>query len=342
MTAPFFAPLAGLQVGRSGTHTVRRAASVVSTPGGISHIRTFAKGPVGLHPVVVECNTAEEIDQLFAWHQQVLGACNPFWLPSFQRDLVPLAVIGSADTVFNIQARDYTTFEFPDSSRRTIGFVFSDTDVTRRTILNAVDNGDGTETITIDQPLLRTFTQRRDTGISFCWRVRCADDTLSFEWRAKDCGTATLQVIELRDSVFIDQWEVYSLLSDGVYSVDPSGYPVIVTAQFLGSLGHAGGYWYIERLFQLVPDATVNISGTYQISANPSPWITGLQFHSALQSTNVYATNPPSVLNADIPFSVDLALGTDGMLRLRLGRFDLEYLVGPVTVRLTSLVFAPA
>ncbi len=128
--------------------------------------------------------------------------------------------------------------------------------------------------------------------------------------------------------------------SSSVDDDDPFGIPVIVTARHAGGVIPPGQFYYLEAVFTFAPNiAALVISGTYQVNLNPSPWITGVQWQSSTGSGNSYAGNPPP-LDTDIPFSGTLNTGPSGQVTIRVGRFNIEALVGNVTVQLTSLAFS--
>lgn len=199
--ATLVTPLAALQVVNDAEQTYARKITQLSTAGGKFSVRANAVGPVGSHPVHIDLTSEEEIDDFWDWYESILGACEPFWLPTYQRDFVPLLTIGAADTTFDIQDRGYTDFEFVDTLRQQIAFVFGDGTIIKRQITAAESNGDGTETITINTELGQEFVQRRNTGICYLLYGRLSEDTIKMDWWQYNIAEVDFTFVELREEI---------------------------------------------------------------------------------------------------------------------------------------------
>lgn len=195
----FLVPLEALNIARDTSRTSSRKLTQLSTALGKFSVRPFALGPVGSHPVHMDLTSVEEIDEFWSFYDSILGACEPFWLPTFQRDFVPVGTIGAADVVFDIQDRQYTDFEFPDPCRRKLAFVFSDGTILKREITDAESNGDGTEQITINAALGQSFVQRRSNGICYLLYGRLSEDKMSMAWWTHDIAEVDFTFLELRE-----------------------------------------------------------------------------------------------------------------------------------------------
>ena len=193
-----FDPLDAVQMGGDISRGITRKVTQVAVPGGLFRAHAHAPGPVGSHPIHLELTSVEEIDAFWAWYDSVLGACQPFWMPTYQRDFVPLGTIGAADVVFAIQDRKYVDLEFPDVNRRNLGFVLSSGVILKRQITAAISNGDGTESITINASLGQSFTQRRSNGICYLLYGRLSDDAVKMDWWSHDQASVDLTMIEIR------------------------------------------------------------------------------------------------------------------------------------------------
>lgn len=187
-------PILVAEVGEQ--HTYSRKLTRLSTAGGKFSIRPHRAYPVGTHSIHLDLMSVAEIDNFWKWYETVLGACGTFWVPTFQRDLVPLAPISSSDLTFQIQDRGYTDYEFP-ANRYAIAVVRENGAIVRRQINASVRNGDGTETLTLNQPLGFSFTQGNSNGISFLLYGRMSDDKARLEWWDHDLASVDFTMVEL-------------------------------------------------------------------------------------------------------------------------------------------------
>lgn len=192
-------PLDAIQVAGDVSHGIARKLTQLSTAAGKFSVRPNAVGPVGTHPVRLELTTIEEIDDFWTWYDTILGACEPFWLPTYQRDFVPIAAVGSSDVAFSIQDRGYRDFEFPDPLRRQIAFVLADGTFLKREITDAVLAAPN-ETITINAALGQEFTQRRNNGICYLLYCRLTEDKVAMDWWDHETATVEFSVTELREA----------------------------------------------------------------------------------------------------------------------------------------------
>ncbi|MGH9781685.1 MAG: hypothetical protein ACRD33_07670 [Candidatus Acidiferrales bacterium] len=120
------------------------------------------------------------------------GRLNPFWIPTFDQDLVLAANVLSTDTAIAIQSEFYTRFFFPLEARRFIAFIPVDgTANVYRQITASVDNGNGTETLTLDSATGKAFTAG-GTMISFLTLARLASDDAEIDWMSNDLAQASL------------------------------------------------------------------------------------------------------------------------------------------------------
>lgn len=132
-----------------------------------------------------------------AFLRQRFGQLNSFWLPTFDQDLVLSSDVGSADVAISIQSEFYSRFFFPVTARRDIAFIPQDRsgNVYRR-ITAAVDNGDGTETLTLDSPTGKNF-KAAGTMISFLALGRLGSDDAEISWGSTEFAASDLEVQEV-------------------------------------------------------------------------------------------------------------------------------------------------
>lgn len=196
---PIFTPLECLHRPGSSMQKVTRMVDQLSSPAGVFSVRPHADDPLTTHALDLVFFNAEEWYAFRAFHDLVLGAFGAFWVPSYQQDLTPVGVIGAADVDIIIEDIDYTALDFPSLNRRQIAFVQPNGSFVKRSITNAVNNGDGTETITINEALGFTFQQNNANGICFLWYGRFVDDVSHMEWVNSEHGTMSIAMVELRD-----------------------------------------------------------------------------------------------------------------------------------------------
>jgi hypothetical protein len=199
MPTDFFAPLNALH--RPGAAVQRLSRRIVShaSPAGVFNVTAPDSEAQPTHPLECLFEDDAEVYACLEWFQRRQGALTPFWVPSYKQDLTPIGTIGASDTDFDIVAQRYTDALFPLQRRRVIAFVREDGSFVTRTITDAVDNGDDTETLTINESLGQSFTQNNANGICFMWYGRLADDRFQIEWDTGGTASAIFSMIEQND-----------------------------------------------------------------------------------------------------------------------------------------------
>jgi hypothetical protein len=178
--------------------------------------RNYARSLVVLDPQIGPITVDDKggsaiVTQTFPWflkdHPSVttlrafvlkrFGQLVPFWTPTWDQDLVLSSDVGATDTSIVIKSVYYTRFFFPLTSRRYIALIPQNggSNVYRK-ITNAVDNGNGTETLTLDSPTGVTFS-KTTTMVSFLTLSRLASDDAEIDWMTNDVAQAELQFQEL-------------------------------------------------------------------------------------------------------------------------------------------------
>ncbi len=127
------------------------------------------------------------------------GRAVPFWMPSWQRDFTFSALPGAGDswTIFDI---GYTAVFSLGNARRhvwartptgnTIGFA---------KVLGAVNNGNGTETLTIDVPPLNIAASTYTYG--FLRLCRLAEDLTPITWHSRAYAVGFFRAVEVPNEV---------------------------------------------------------------------------------------------------------------------------------------------
>lgn len=123
-----------------------------------------------------------------------LGACVPFWVPSWRNDLVLSQDVPANSASFLIKRSSYTKFQFSAKSRRYIAVIMPDRTKYYRKITTAVD-GTNTESITLDSGVPVIMPQA--TVISFLSLVRLSFDDPQLMWHNSNLAEVTLDFTEL-------------------------------------------------------------------------------------------------------------------------------------------------
>ena len=114
------------------------------------------------------------------------GRLNPFWIPTWDQDLVLFQDVLSTDSGIRIKSVFYTRFFFPTPARRFIAFIPQDgSGNVYRKITAAHDNGDGTENLTLEASTGKNFG-KSSTMISFLTLARLQSDSISIQWDHSD------------------------------------------------------------------------------------------------------------------------------------------------------------
>jgi hypothetical protein len=125
------------------------------------------------------------------------GQLNPFWLPTWDQDLVLYQDVLSTDLGIRIKSEFYSRFLFPSPARRFIAFIPTDgSGNVYGKITAAVDNGDGTETLTLEALTGKNFP-RATTMISFLTLARLESDRVSIKWDSTEHAESLLSLEEV-------------------------------------------------------------------------------------------------------------------------------------------------
>jgi hypothetical protein len=188
------------------------------TPGGLANDQAHGviDPTTGLRTVIDEADLpAEErshdwfsfnlgdVYKLRAFFQARGGRLKPFWMPSWRRDLELSVGAASGSSTITIRACHYTSLMWPSNGARRHLYLKNPapggTSLVRH-VTAAVDNGDGTETLTLVGPAGETtlgIAVATSWAVMFLRYVRFAEDRLRFEWPARFIARATISVREL-------------------------------------------------------------------------------------------------------------------------------------------------
>jgi hypothetical protein len=151
-------------------------------------------------PYKVFLDSRTVIRALEAWFDGIKGRYTSFYIPTYVGDITLVDDIGAADTSFDIETSGYADNYFPHAPRKHLCFITAAGTITQREVTAAVDNEDGTETLTIASSLGAIFP--KETGlVSFRLLVRLDSDELKIERVSAAAGECVLNCIELPEEV---------------------------------------------------------------------------------------------------------------------------------------------
>lgn len=140
-----------------------------------------------------------EIEEFRAFLQARKGACVPFWVPTWQHDLVLAADIGAGIAGLKILNMGYTKFMWADPARRYLA-IFALDGSQRRAYRKIVSSAEGTphETLTLDGAVIPSGQLLADQVlVSFLTLVRLAADDPELIWHSRDTAEVTLSFVEV-------------------------------------------------------------------------------------------------------------------------------------------------
>jgi hypothetical protein len=138
-----------------------------------------------------------QVTTLRAFFLARFGRLRPFWLPTWDQDLVMSQDALLGDSGIKIKSEFYTRFMFPNNSRRYVALIpFDSSGNVYRKILTSLDNCDGTETLSFDSTLPKAFPAA-NTIVSFLIFARLDSDDAEIEWMNNDLAQTTLEMTEV-------------------------------------------------------------------------------------------------------------------------------------------------
>lgn len=123
------------------------------------------------------------------------GALVPFWVPSWQHDLVMAADLTAGNVSLLVSKIGYTKFMFPTAARRHLAFILADGTKYYRTVTAAAEGTD-TETLTLASAI-GVLVPAASTMVSFLTLCRLAVDDPELTWHTRDVAEAVLDFVEL-------------------------------------------------------------------------------------------------------------------------------------------------
>jgi hypothetical protein len=178
--------------------------------------RTYKRSLVTIDPkigpiTVIDKGGSAIVGQEFPWwldgHANIsafrafifrrFGQLNPFWVPTWDQDLVLAEDVGAVDVGITIESSFYSQFFFPSPARRYVAFIpFDGSGNVYRQIVSSTDNFDGTESLALDSPTGKAFPAGT-TMVSFLTLARLGADRTEIKWETADHAESILSLEEV-------------------------------------------------------------------------------------------------------------------------------------------------
>ena len=126
------------------------------------------------------------ITLLKQWLYARAGRLTPFWVSNWTNDIELARIVADSDLVIDITYIGYASHLSQGVGRRDIKIELTDGTVFYRRITDSVDNGDQTETLSIDLALGQVVNPSDIKIISFMQLHRLDSDTIEIAWRQTD------------------------------------------------------------------------------------------------------------------------------------------------------------
>ncbi|HET7552201.1 MAG TPA: hypothetical protein VFK04_12995 [Gemmatimonadaceae bacterium] len=179
-----------------------RVARTVENPAGRFVVQHDAPVPKRQQSgLLLWCDSRAAVTALDTFLGNRLGRYSPFWLPSWTADmeLVSEALDGDGRRVLTVRTSLLSRSRVhSESARDLVGITAAGAFVGPARIVNAVDNGDGTEAITLDDASGASWVAV--VMISWMRFVRLSSDEIERKWFAPDRCTVTLDVTDAWDA----------------------------------------------------------------------------------------------------------------------------------------------
>lgn len=186
-------------VGRSAMYD--RAATTLNAGTGKRTVDDRGIQPRVTFPFSWMFTTRTELAALRSWVDARKGRQTPFWVPTYRPDLVISTATVAAVAGVTIKSCSYTRQMYPHLCRRYLAFMpRSGAAWTIRQVTSAVDNGNGTEGLTLDSAIGSIFSDS-NTMVSYLLLCRLADDSVDIEYFSAISGEANMRFTEVRREV---------------------------------------------------------------------------------------------------------------------------------------------
>lgn len=124
------------------------------------------------------------------------GRVVPFWAPTYTGELVLAQAALSGQSALRVHATGYRPYLFPLPARQHLALLSADGTFLRRKVTLAIDNGDGTDTLSLDAALTVDVTPAT-TIVCFLTLCRLESDLVPIRWGKPGHAEASLPLVEV-------------------------------------------------------------------------------------------------------------------------------------------------
>lgn len=161
---------------------------------GALDVHTESAGPVRTRTFQWTALARTEVAALLAWLDARKGRVVPFWAPTWQQDLAPLAPFAGA--TITVPDVGYLETLFPFNARRHLALIRAGGAVTVRGVTACAKGAGGTEVLTLASAPGFTFVPQTML-LSFLVLYRLEADTATVEWVSPEAADVSLGFVEL-------------------------------------------------------------------------------------------------------------------------------------------------
>jgi hypothetical protein len=141
--------------------------------------------------------TRPAIAQLKGFLANRLGRMNTFYCPTWVQDFVLSSAVLTTDTTLTVQSCGYSAYVFPaDAVRRNL-VLMTPLAFVPVTVNRAVDNGNGTETLTLNAAVGTAFASGMATMVSYLTPCRLDSDAVVTEYKTGGVSNTRLRLAEV-------------------------------------------------------------------------------------------------------------------------------------------------
>lgn len=142
----------------------------------------------------------ETISRFYGFLDYRAGRLNPMWVPTDANDIQILNSGTSGSQVLKIRDIGYSTYIKQDASKRDIALFLNNGTILFRRINGSVNNGDGTEDISVDSGLGITWDSTTFKYVSFLRFCRFDSDDIEVEFITHDKAKVSTNLVSLTTS----------------------------------------------------------------------------------------------------------------------------------------------
>lgn len=171
-----------------------RSFEIIGSPAGKFSLDDRGGTPVIGRTWTYIATSRAEIAAVRTFLDSRIGKKVAFWIPTYLEDFTLTA--NASGTTATVEEVGYVARYVTDVARQHVAFISTAGVITPRKVNSAVNNGNGTETLTLDSALPGTFTPAL-TLLSFLVFARLDSDEYTVTWHTHNAAEFSLRILEL-------------------------------------------------------------------------------------------------------------------------------------------------